>query len=147
MSRTPRQIERDKPVTAGEIENLRSAVGWDRFEHKYDRILKSSYAHFTARDGRRLIAFLNVISDGVGDAFLVDLMVHPDFQRRGFGKAIVSRAIEDLTADGIRCIQATFKPEDEVFYRSCGFYIFKAGIIDSAAPRRKRPARRHRAKQ
>ena len=131
-------IKRDKPVTSAEIEDLRAAVGWDRFEHKYDRVLKSSYAYFTVRAGRRLIAFLNVISDGVGDAFLVDLMVHPDFQKRGIGMAIVSKAIAELTKDGIRCIQATFRPKHEGFYRRCGFYIFKAGIIDNAAPRSRR---------
>jgi len=131
MTIATHEIRRDEPVSAKEIESLRVAVGWERFENKYDRILPNSYAHFTVREGGRLIAFVNVISDGIGDAFLVDLIVHPDFQRRGFGHALVDAAVSALTADGIKCIQVTFHPELEPFYRHCGFHIFKAGIIDN----------------
>ncbi len=124
-------IGRDKPVTAAEIEDLRCSVGWDRFEDKYDQILPNSYTHFTVYDANRLIGFLNVISDGIGDAFLLDLMVAPDFQKRGIGKALVKKAVTDLTMDGIRCIHATFSPDLEGFYTKCGFPIFSAGIIDT----------------
>lgn len=125
------EIRRDEPVSAKEIESLRAAVGWERYENKYDRILPNSYAHFTVREGGQLIAFVNVISDGIADAFLVDLIVHPDCQRHGLGQALVEAAVSELTADGIKCIQVTFNPEHEVFYRKCGFHIFKAGIIDN----------------
>src|ERR1043165_7502295 len=94
------QIKRDQPVSAKEIEDLRAAVGWDRFAGKYDQILRKSHAHFTARDGDRLVAFVNVISDGIGVAFLLDLMVHPDFQGRGLGKSLVELVVSELTADG-----------------------------------------------
>ena len=127
------QIRRDAPISAEEIEDLRAAVGWDRFEGKYDRILLNSYAHFTVHVGGRLVGFLNVISDGIGNAFLVDLMVATDFQKQGLGSALVQNAIADLTADGVRCIQVTFNPELEGFYRKCGFHIFLGGIIDNEA--------------
>ena len=132
MANAVYQIERDKPVATAEIEDLRCAVGWDRFEDKYDQILSNSYIHFTVHDADRLIGFLNVISDGIGDAFLLDLMVAPDFQRRGIGKTLVKNAVMDLTDDGIRCIHVTFAPNLEGFYRKCGFPIFSAGIIDTA---------------
>jgi GNAT superfamily N-acetyltransferase len=125
------QIKRNEAVTAVEIEDLRVAVGWDRFENKYDKVLPNSYTHFTLRENNQLLAFVNVISDGISDAFLVDLMVHPSVQRRGIGRALVGRAIGELTADGIRCIQVTFDVHLERFYRHCGFYIFKGGIIDN----------------
>ena len=125
------QIERDKPVTAAEIEGLRCAVGWDRFEGRYDQILSNSYTHFTVHDTNRLIGFLNVISDGIGDTCLLDLMVAPDFQSRGIGQALVKKAVMELTDDGIRCIHATFTPDLKGFYRKCGFPIFSAGIIDT----------------
>lgn len=125
------QIKRNEVVTAREIEDLRASVGWDRFENKYDGILTKSYAHFTVREASQLLAFVNVISDGIGDAFLVDLMVHPSAQRRGIGRALVDAAIAGLTSDGIRCIQVTFDSKLESFYRECGFHIFGGGIIDN----------------
>ena len=126
------QIERDKPATAAEIEDLRCAVGWDRFGGRYDQVLSNSYTQFTVHDANRLIGFLNVISDGIGDAFLLDLMVAPDFQSRGIGQALVKKAVMELTDDGIRCIHATFTSDLVGFYRKCGFPIFSAGIIDTA---------------
>jgi GNAT superfamily N-acetyltransferase len=126
-------IKRDAPVKGEEIEALRAAVDWERLENKYDRTLTNSYTHFTVGKDGQLVGFLNVISDGIRDAFLVDLMVHPEIQGRGFGRALVEVAVAALTMDGIKCIQVTFDPYLESFYRSCGFHIFRAGIIDSGS--------------
>jgi GNAT superfamily N-acetyltransferase len=126
------QIQRGAYLNGAQIEELRVAVGWDRMQGKYDLILARSYAHYSIADDSHLIGFVNVISDGVADAFLVDLMVHPDFQHQGIGKALIAHAINDLKAEGIRCIQSIFAPELEPFYQVCGFHIVKAGIIDTA---------------
>ena len=125
------EVKRDEPVSAKEIEDLREVVGWDRFENKYDRILPNSYTHFSVRDEDRLIAFVNVISDGIGNAFLVDLIVDPEFQRQGLGRRLVQRAVSELTADGIKSIEAIFQRRHRGFYRKCGFHIVDAGIIDN----------------
>jgi len=120
-----------KALTGADIESLRDAVNWPRNVGQYDQILKKSYSHYSVQHGGCLIGFLNVISDGIGNAFLVDLMVHPDFQQQGLGRAMVETAIRDLTSDGIQQIQTTFHPESESFYRRCGFHILKAGVIDT----------------
>jgi len=124
-------ITRNGPVAGAEVEALRAAVGWDTMAGEYERILPRVYAHYTVRIHERLVAYMHVISDGIADAFLLDLMVHPGFQRWGIGKALVQRAIADLTADGIRAIQVTFDSRLEGFYRKCGFHIFGGGIIDN----------------
>ena len=49
------QIKRNDVVTAKEIEDLRAAVGWERLENKYDKILANSYAHFTLRERSHLL--------------------------------------------------------------------------------------------
>jgi ribosomal protein S18 acetylase RimI-like enzyme len=127
-----RTIRRNAKLSGKQIEDLRVAVGWDRMEGYYDRILARSYAHFSILDDNgSLIAFVNVISDGIGDAFLVDLIVHPDYQDRGIGQALVTQAIEGLRADGIRAIEVIFEPRLETFYRTCGFHILQSGIIDT----------------
>ena len=124
-------IERDQPVKPEEINALRASVGWDHENGKYDEILKRTYTHYTIREEGMLIAFLNVLSDGIGDAFLVDIMVHPDFRGKRIGTEIVKQAVRDLSANGIQCIQVTFNPENEAFYKSIGFHIIKAGIVDN----------------
>jgi ribosomal protein S18 acetylase RimI-like enzyme len=86
-------------------------------------------------EGDRLVGFVNVISDGIGDAFLVDLMVHPEHQHQGLATALVTRAIEEVTADGIRCIQVIFDSTLDAFYRRFGFEIVNAGIVDRWSPK------------
>jgi ribosomal protein S18 acetylase RimI-like enzyme len=125
------QVERQAPLTGAQVEALREAVGWDRMTGMYDLILNRTYTHFSVMEASQLIGFVNVISDGIGDAFLVDLMVHPDFQHQGIGQALVKQAVAELRADGVQLIQVTFEPELESFYRACGFHIVKAGVIDT----------------
>lgn len=124
-------FERQAPLTGVQIEELRVAVGWDKMSGFYDRILAKSYTHFSVCNNNILIGFVNVISDGIGNAFLVDLMVHPDYQAQGLGQAIVKHAIQSLKMDGIRAIEVIFDDHLVPFYRSCGFHIMKSGIIDT----------------
>ncbi len=124
-------IDTNGPVGTTEIEDLRQAVGWDRSEGTYTHTLPRLFLHYTARDAeQRLVGYLSVLSDGIGDAFLLDLMVHPQNQRTGLGSRIVRRAIREIGQAGVRCIQVTFADELESFYKRCGFHIVKAGIID-----------------
>jgi len=124
-------VERNEHVKGREIESLRVAVGWDELEGKYDRIQEKMYSHYTVRADHDLVGFLNILSDGIGDAFLIDLMVHPDFQKKGVGSSLVKKAIIDLRSEGIKCIQVTFCSELETFFKKFGFHICKAGIIDN----------------
>jgi GNAT superfamily N-acetyltransferase len=128
-------IQRNANLKGQQIEDLRVAVGWDRMDGYYDRILARAYTHFSVHaDDGRLVAFVNVISDGIADAFLVDLMVHPDYQGKGIGQALAIKVINDLRGDGIRAIEVIFEPHLESFYRACGFHIMQSGIIDTWKP-------------
>lgn len=117
-------------VSDSELGALRRSVGWDHEDGAYDRVLLRSYAYFTARDLERLVGFVNVISDGVADAFLVDLLVHPDHQRRGIGTNLIKAAAVRVKSDGIQCLHVTFNPGIEDFYRKAGFHLFCGAIID-----------------
>jgi GNAT superfamily N-acetyltransferase len=126
------RVEKGQLVRPDEIESLRVAVGWDGMEGRYGRILPGLYAHYSVREeSGNLVGFLSVLSDGVGDAFLLDLMVRPDHQKRGIGSALVKEAIRELKSAGVKCVQVTFNPELEPFFKQFGFHIFRAGIIDN----------------
>jgi GNAT superfamily N-acetyltransferase len=127
-------VVRHAELTGTSIEDLRGAVGWDRMDGLYDRILARSYTHFSISEPTRLAGFLNVISDGIADACLLDLMVHPEVQRQGLGRALLACAVQELAAEGIQMIQVVFNPVLEPFYRRCGFDIIKAGVIDRKCP-------------
>jgi ribosomal protein S18 acetylase RimI-like enzyme len=125
------EITRESKVTSKEIEDLRETVGWDSSEGTYQEILNRHYTYYTVRnENGKLIGYMSVLSDGISDAFLLDLVVHPQHQRKGIGRRIVKKAITDIKAAGIRCIQVTFNNNLESFYEKCGFHIFSGGIID-----------------
>ncbi len=124
-------IHRGHSIEPEEIESLRTIVGWDKMEGKYAQILPRFYTYYSVRTANELVGFLSILSDGMGDAFLIDLMVHPDHRGKGIGTALVRQTIRDMKSEGIKCIQVTFNPELESFYKRFGFHIFKAGIIDN----------------
>jgi len=124
-------IMRNAFVSPEEIEDLRQAVDWDRCEGTYEEILKRHYAYYTVRaeDGH-LIGYMSILSDGISDAFLLDLMVHPTYQRQHIGRRLVMRAIQDIRDAGIHAVQVTFTEDLRDFYARCGFNLFGGGIID-----------------
>jgi GNAT superfamily N-acetyltransferase len=125
------EITKDGPVDPREIENLRVAVGWDRSVGTYDQLLPRRYAYYIARgDDNGLVGYVSVLSDGIADAFLLDLMVHPEHRQTGLGSRLVKTAVEDMKHTGVQCVQVTFDNHLEPFYAQCGFHIFGGGIID-----------------
>ena len=125
------EVIRDAAVEPDEIEALRQAVGWDRNGGAYDKVLARHYTYYTVRDDNGLlVGYMSILSDGIADAFLLDLIVHPQWQHKGIGERIVRRAIRDMKDAGVRCVQVTFNEELESFYARCGFHIFKGGVID-----------------
>ena len=132
------QVDQDAAIASDEIEALRASVNWVA-QAGYDRILAGSYRHFSIRRESRLVGFLNVVSDGVLDALLVDLMVHPKFQKQGLGRALVTKAITSLSNDSIRYIQVIFTPELTDFYRRCGFPAFQSSATIEVTPAHSQP--------
>ena len=135
MSQTDFVVQRNAPVTRDEYDALRITVGWNSLGAKTQQVLTQAYAHFSIRDEHRLFAYAHAISDGLTDALLVDVMVHPDMQGRGLGRKLVRYAIKALHADGIAFVQMVFDPSLEPFYRACGLHIASAGIADKLDPK------------
>ena len=75
-----------------------------------------------------LIAWCALLSDGQQHGVLLDVMVHPQRQKQGIGRALVAEAIGQFRAQGIGIIHVDFLPERAAFYERCGFRIGLGGI-------------------
>jgi ribosomal protein S18 acetylase RimI-like enzyme len=62
----------------------------DKTEEAARRGLPNSLFATTIRDGDRLIAMGRVVGDGGCDFSVVDIAVHPDYQRQGLGKRVMT---------------------------------------------------------
>lgn len=122
-------IERNTQLIPTEVENLRTAIGWDSNKGKYKEAFKNTYAQFSIKKDSELIAYGRIVSDRIIYAFIVDLMIHPNYQRKGLGKKFIEHIVNELKKDKIKYIQLTFDSELETFYKNCGFEIIEAGSI------------------
>jgi len=123
-------IKRNADITPLEIENFRKSVGFVPNFGRYKKALKRTYAHFSIRKNGELIAFARVVSDGIVYAFIVDVIIHKDFQRQGIGAKLVKHIVAELKKDGIWRTQLIFvRKELEAFYKKCGFNILLAGDL------------------
>ena len=77
-------------------------------------------------DGAMLVGVGRVLADGVDCAYLCDVAVHPKYQRRGLGRAIVNR-LKELSA-GHRKIILYANPGKEPLYAQLGFHRMKTAM-------------------
>lgn len=67
-------------VQPKQIAELRKSVGWNGMEKSYVKSLNNSYFYVCCYDYNSLIGFLDVISNGVTDAYIQDVIVSPEHQ-------------------------------------------------------------------
>lgn len=120
----------DRP-SIGSICDLRAAVGYDRNEDEYQVALDHYDATVSAyEENGSLVGWCAAVTDGACHGFLVDVIVHPEWQRRGIGRSLVHQIVGCLMRNGISVVHADFKEEHAAFYRKCGFRIGLGGIYE-----------------
>ena len=102
-------------------------AGWIGPQDTPDRIrrlIRGSFLFCCAFDeAGRLIGSMRTLSDGVSDAYLLDLVVDPAYRRQGIGKEILHRLSAHLRSLGVDWIVLAGAPGTEPFYRATGFRI------------------------
>jgi len=106
-----------------QVRALYRAVRWLHWLRP--RILKQALINsdlvVSAWEDKHLIGLLRVISDGCFNAYIADILVHPDHHRRGVARGMVSVAVRRFR--GLYNITAvTEDPVGEKFFKSCGFH-------------------------
>jgi ribosomal protein S18 acetylase RimI-like enzyme len=71
-----------------------------------------------AHDGDRLVGFGRAISDGVVTAYVNNVMVDPDYRRRGIGRRVMAALMD--RRDGVKFVLHT-RTGSRSFYRALGF--------------------------
>ena len=86
----------------------------------------------------KLVGFGRTIDDGKYMATVVDMIVHPDYQRSGIGRQIMQNLQGRLT--GFLYVTLTAAPDAQPFYEKLGWRKMTTGMI---FPRDEEQARRN----
>lgn len=109
---------------------FKSKWEWDRYLARYQRFTQSR-VYDRERDlvvitpeGQAAAFCVWWADDANGVGLFEPVGTHPDFQRRGFGRAVIQEGLGRMRARGLRqasvCCQAA-DPGALAFYESCGF--------------------------
>ncbi len=120
----------DEVPARDELLDLYGSVGWSAYTRdpeKLERALAGSALVATARDADgRLVGLVRTVGDGVSICYVQDLLVRPDRQRGGIGRALLEH-VRARQAEGALLVLTTDAGGTEdgdrshPFYRSLGF--------------------------
>jgi GNAT superfamily N-acetyltransferase len=83
-----------------------------------------------ARLGPDLVAFANVLWDGLVHAWIQDVMVATSGRRLGVGRTVVAEAADGARRAGCEWLHVDFEPHLRPFYiDACGFTPSEAGLL------------------
>ncbi|HQP72126.1 MAG TPA: GNAT family N-acetyltransferase [Methanoculleus sp.] len=108
------------------IADLYRAGGWWKEEWNpagLSSLIRGSFAFAVAVESStsRTVGMGRVISDGVSDGYVQDLVVHPNYRDRDIGTMILSALLKECTSAGVTWIALIAEPETEAFYARSGF--------------------------
>ncbi len=126
-------LNRDKDIDLYELEKLCDTVGWVRRPlKKVKTAIRNSfliiYLSYYKNKQKKLIAFARATSDNTFNATIWDVVVHPEFQRKGLGKILINEIIKELRYSDINTITLFADPQVLAFYKSLGFISDPDGI-------------------
>jgi GNAT superfamily N-acetyltransferase len=107
-----------------EIVELYRAGGWWKEEYNPSGIpllIKGSFLFAVAVHDGKAVAMGRVISDGVSDGYIQDLVVLPAFRGYGIGKMIVAVLLAECNKRGLLWVGLIAEPGAEQFYLPLGF--------------------------
>lgn len=128
MQRKPLKIE---PVTVS-IDTSLEGIDWaqakadlaaDDFDNgRTPEALRRSFEQSEhvvfARDGERVVGMARLLSDGVCNAYLLDVWTASAYRRRGIGSAMIDRLLECVPGQHVGLQTAA---DANAFYESLGF--------------------------
>jgi len=123
--------EYNEKVSARALADLRESVGWNRLESEYGSPDMTSYFHIAVYENQEMVGYIDCVSNGVTDAYIQDLMVHPAYQGRGIGTELMNKMISHLKDKRIYMISVVYEEDLKPFYERFGFSNMLCGQMET----------------
>ena len=91
------KLEYENKINYKDYNRLRDEVKWGALPEEQAKIGLNNSAYVVAcRDGENVIATARVIWDGGYAAYICDVMVSPEYQRKGIGSQMINKIMNYL---------------------------------------------------
>ena len=118
----------DAPFSPAALGDLRRAVGWNRMDRDLSDPRLKRFMHLCAFEDNRLIGYAEVVSNGVTDAYIQDVMVLPEYQGQGIGTQLMERLLTRLDTEEIYMVSVIYGDASlRPFYEKFGFTTMLCG--------------------
>nr|YP_009541954.1 GCN5-like N-acetyltransferase [Neogoniolithon spectabile]AYR06163.1 GCN5-like N-acetyltransferase [Neogoniolithon spectabile] len=126
-------LSHSKNINLYELEKLCDTVGWVRRPLKkvktaIENSLLTISLFYKNDHTHKLIAFARATSDNSFNATIWDVVVHPQFQKKGLGRLLIDEIIKYLRTNDINTVTLFADPQVINFYKRLGFITDPEGI-------------------
>ncbi|MHB1505093.1 MAG: GNAT family N-acetyltransferase [Sulfobacillus sp.] len=116
---------RSSPPPADQLFALFESTGWnERRQLSQDQVhqaMSHSWHTVSAYRGDDLVGFGRLVSDGIYQCFICDMIVRPADQGQGIGTAVLGHLVAYAQSSGITWLQLTCAAGKQGFYETAGF--------------------------
>lgn len=117
-------IREYKEFDLRELMELYNSAGWVNYT-RHPRMLETAYKNsllaLAAYEDDRLVGMIRVVGDGASVVFVQDLLVLPEYRRRGIGRRLLEKVIDRFSEVYQMELLTDNTPENAAFYRAAGF--------------------------
>ncbi len=130
MKESEIEIKFVKSWSEDDIVKLYKVGGW--WKDSYDesgikQLIKGSFCFAVVIDKKtkKVIGMGRILSDGASDGYIQDLVILPEYRKKGIGKKLTKSLIDYCKSKGITWIALVSEPNQENFYKKIGFKEMK----------------------
>jgi len=119
-----------KEADPQQIKELFAEGGWwndenDKIEFFVQSLIKNTFLFAVAKYDGRIVGMGRVLSEGISDAYIQDVVVLKDFRKQGIGGGIIRLLLKELLDRKISWIGLISVPGAENFYKEIGFEVMQ----------------------
>ncbi len=117
-------IKEYKNYNESEILKLYSSVGWTAYTNSPDALaagFTNSLLVLASYIGDELLGIIRCVGDGETIVYIQDILVSPEYQRRGIGSALLREVLKRFSKVRQIVLSTDCEERTLAFYRSLGF--------------------------
>ena len=118
------EFSSDRPIPLEALLELYASVGWTAYTREPET-LERSFTGATyvvgAWEADELVGVCRVLSDDASILYVQDILVDPDHQRRGIGRALLENVLDRYSHCRQKVLMTDDRPEQKAFYEALGF--------------------------